>query len=435
MLPAPRAGSTWARPNNAPCSAIAGDRAHAAEEPAQDRAPRKTISSTIGAATTAVIEQRDARRSGRGRSSPMPSVLLDERDVQHRGRAATTTISTTIAAIQMTGPQPRSDHRKRRPRSSRRSPRAPPAGGVPAPPDRRPVADDDVDRGVHDDRPVELHDVLEQHPADDQATRRARRRRRRRPARAARRWAGAGTGRRRPCAESTRDRRSSARNGRAVRVAVPAGRPRRSVAVPRIGAAVRAVRTSPARPDRRPRRQRTGGRRLPRSGGATMGPIAGSLWAATMPGRRRWSGRRPLDGDLDVDVAIVGAGFTGLWTAPVARRARPVAADRRHRARRTSGSAPAAATAGWCSALLATGPAASSPRQHGRDGGRSPRSGRCTTTVDEVGRFAGDVVRRRRLPQGRHRHVRPHAGPARPAGGRGRRGAGLRLRRRTTCAG
>ena len=25
--------------------------------------------------------------------------------------------------------------------------------------------------------------------------------------------------------------------------------------------------------------------------------------------------RAQLDGDLDVDVAIVGAGFTGLWTA------------------------------------------------------------------------------------------------------------------------
>ena len=29
----------------------------------------------------------------------------------------------------------------------------------------------------------------------------------------------------------------------------------------------------------------------------------------------RFAPRPPLDGDRDVDVAIVGAGFTGLWTA------------------------------------------------------------------------------------------------------------------------
>ena len=33
--------------------------------------------------------------------------------------------------------------------------------------------------------------------------------------------------------------------------------------------------------------------------------------------------RPPLTGDLDVDVAIVGAGFTGLWTAWHLRQADP----------------------------------------------------------------------------------------------------------------
>lgn len=33
--------------------------------------------------------------------------------------------------------------------------------------------------------------------------------------------------------------------------------------------------------------------------------------------------RKPLDGDLDVDVAIVGAGFTGLWTAYYLKKADP----------------------------------------------------------------------------------------------------------------
>jgi glycine/D-amino acid oxidase-like deaminating enzyme len=38
-----------------------------------------------------------------------------------------------------------------------------------------------------------------------------------------------------------------------------------------------------------------------------------SLWHDTVPGSLR--PRPGLPGDLEVDVAIVGAGFTGLWTA------------------------------------------------------------------------------------------------------------------------
>ena len=38
-----------------------------------------------------------------------------------------------------------------------------------------------------------------------------------------------------------------------------------------------------------------------------------SLWLATFPGDLE--PRPPLDGDTEVDVAIVGGGFTGLWTA------------------------------------------------------------------------------------------------------------------------
>ena len=33
--------------------------------------------------------------------------------------------------------------------------------------------------------------------------------------------------------------------------------------------------------------------------------------------------RPPLSGDIDVDVAIVGGGFTGLWTAYYLMRADP----------------------------------------------------------------------------------------------------------------
>lgn len=44
-----------------------------------------------------------------------------------------------------------------------------------------------------------------------------------------------------------------------------------------------------------------------------------SLWWATLP--REPAARAALAGDLDVDVAIVGAGYTGLWTALALKRA------------------------------------------------------------------------------------------------------------------
>jgi glycine/D-amino acid oxidase-like deaminating enzyme len=51
-----------------------------------------------------------------------------------------------------------------------------------------------------------------------------------------------------------------------------------------------------------------------------MGGITDSLWSATAGVGRA---RAPLAGDLTVDVAIVGAGFTGLWTAYYLCRAAP----------------------------------------------------------------------------------------------------------------
>ena len=40
-----------------------------------------------------------------------------------------------------------------------------------------------------------------------------------------------------------------------------------------------------------------------------------SLWHSTMSDEDWGPARAPLAGDLQVDVAIVGAGYTGLWTA------------------------------------------------------------------------------------------------------------------------
>jgi glycine/D-amino acid oxidase-like deaminating enzyme len=44
-----------------------------------------------------------------------------------------------------------------------------------------------------------------------------------------------------------------------------------------------------------------------------VGAPHASVWWATLPAPP--AARAPLDGDRDVDVAVVGAGFTGLWTA------------------------------------------------------------------------------------------------------------------------
>src|SRR2546423_15266421 len=46
-----------------------------------------------------------------------------------------------------------------------------------------------------------------------------------------------------------------------------------------------------------------------------------SYWLDSVPGDL--SPRDPLPGDLDVDVAIAGAGFTGLWTAYYLAGAQP----------------------------------------------------------------------------------------------------------------
>src|SRR6476469_722579 len=60
--------------------------------------------------------------------------------------------------------------------------------------------------------------------------------------------------------------------------------------------------------------------------------------------------RAPLTGPTDVDVAIVGAGFTGLWTAYYLQVARP---DLRIAIveRESAGFGASGRNGGWCSAL------------------------------------------------------------------------------------
>jgi glycine/D-amino acid oxidase-like deaminating enzyme len=106
-----------------------------------------------------------------------------------------------------------------------------------------------------------------------------------------------------------------------------------------------------------------------------------SLWHDTVP--EPLEPRAPLPGDLDVDVAVVGAGYTGLWTAYYLAGADPglrVAVLERD----IAGFGASGRNGGWCSALFpASG--AKLARMAGHDAavamGRAMRA-----TVDEVGR-------------------------------------------------
>jgi glycine/D-amino acid oxidase-like deaminating enzyme len=75
-----------------------------------------------------------------------------------------------------------------------------------------------------------------------------------------------------------------------------------------------------------------------------------SLWHQTTPGDD-WTPRPPLPGDRQADVAIVGAGFTGLWTALYLARADPTLRIVVVEAQ-TAGFGASGRNGGWCSALF-----------------------------------------------------------------------------------
>lgn len=74
--------------------------------------------------------------------------------------------------------------------------------------------------------------------------------------------------------------------------------------------------------------------------------------------------RRPLVGNLDVDVAIVGAGYTGLWTAYYLSESDPTLSIAIIDSKQV-GSGASGRNGGWCSALLPWSPAELEMR-HGR---------------------------------------------------------------------
>ena len=108
-----------------------------------------------------------------------------------------------------------------------------------------------------------------------------------------------------------------------------------------------------------------------------------SLWQHTA--QEAISPRSPMPGDGEADVAIVGAGYTGLWTAYYLKQLDPslrIALVEREFA----GFGASGRNGGWCSALF---PLASSAlaRRHGVDGAVAMRRAMHDAVV-EVGRVA-----------------------------------------------
>ena len=88
-----------------------------------------------------------------------------------------------------------------------------------------------------------------------------------------------------------------------------------------------------------------------------------SLWLDTVPGSL--TPRRSLDRDLTVDVAIVGGGYTGLWTAYELMRRDPTLRVAVLEAE-IAGFGASGRNGGWCSALFA-GSRELTAARHGRE--------------------------------------------------------------------
>ena len=106
-----------------------------------------------------------------------------------------------------------------------------------------------------------------------------------------------------------------------------------------------------------------------------------SLWHETAG--EDWTPRPTLPGDTEVDVAIVGAGFTGLWTAYYLLRHAPGLQVLVLEAE-VAGFGASGRNGGWCSALFPTSEAALRAR-HGEGPARGLRLA-MHDAVDEVGR-------------------------------------------------
>src|SRR5499425_2547078 len=108
-----------------------------------------------------------------------------------------------------------------------------------------------------------------------------------------------------------------------------------------------------------------------------------SYWLDSVPGPLAPAG--PLPGDVDVDVAIAGAGFTGLWTAYYLASAQPGLRVAVCEAA-IAGFGASGRNGGWCSALFPAS-LAKLTRMAGRDAAIAMYRA-MQATVDEVGRAA-----------------------------------------------
>ncbi len=110
-----------------------------------------------------------------------------------------------------------------------------------------------------------------------------------------------------------------------------------------------------------------------------------SLWLDTVPGSLE--PRPSLDRDAQVDVAIVGAGYTGLWTAYYLHRADPTLRIAILESE-IAGFGASGRNGGWCSALFAAEPARLA-REHGQPAALAMQRA-MQDTVDEVGKVSAD---------------------------------------------
>jgi glycine/D-amino acid oxidase-like deaminating enzyme len=106
------------------------------------------------------------------------------------------------------------------------------------------------------------------------------------------------------------------------------------------------------------------------------------MWDDTVPDEARHD-HPPLPGDVTVDVAIVGGGLTGLWTAYYLAAADPTARIVVLERERV-GFGASGRNGGWCSALMPMS-LARIARQHGRPAAVRLQQA-MNDTVDEVGR-------------------------------------------------
>ncbi len=100
--------------------------------------------------------------------------------------------------------------------------------------------------------------------------------------------------------------------------------------------------------------------------------------------------RPPLDGDTTADVVVVGAGYTGLWTAYYLLEADP-SLDVLLVDAHVAGFGASGRNGGWCSALFPTG-ADALARRHGPDAAHALRAAMRDTVVEVGGVSAAEQI-------------------------------------------